>query len=340
MALLKTIDELRRYVAIDASDIPPAIALAIIEAEADCLSPLLGSALQDWLQVAYDAPTFDPDAPTPAAQLLRRVQGALGRLGTGVGLTGHQVSIDATGVHIIVGDTMKTAFQWQVVQRQQQLLRQGQRGLDEVVQWLEDHREDSAELRDWAISPAGRRHRRELFTCTADFQEYENISNSRLVFGALGPVRRRLEAFELGPVLGPDFLAELRDQVRARSLTSDNENLLRTYVYPALASLTIGHAVPELGLALNGDGIDLTIARVDDSNSKEADAGLDQLLSTKANEALMAGARYLRNLTSYLDRTASATRFATYFNSSAYTNPNTPVLERNRPDSPTYKFCG
>lgn len=339
MALLKTIDELKRNVSIDAKNIPPSIALAIADAEVRFVVPLLGLAFTRWLQAAYDAAGFDPAADTLAAQLLRVVQGALGHLGTGAGLTGHQVSIDATGVHIVVGETMKTAFQWQVNARQQQLLRQGQRALDEVLQWLEDHRDESDELRAWAVSPAGRRHRRELFTCTADFQEYENISESRLVFGALAPVRRRLEAFELGPVLGPDLLAELRDQVRARNLSSDNENLLRTYVYPALASLTIGHAVPELGLALNGDGIDLTIGRTDDSNSKEGDAGLDQLLSTKANEALLAGARYLRELTSYLDRTASATRFPAYYNSSAYTNPITPVLARNRPDSPTYKFC-
>jgi|GEM_PF-2221666 len=339
MPLLKTAEELKKYVAADVKTMPPAIALAIVDVEVNQLAPLLGPPLLRWLQRAYSTPGFDPEADELANEMLRLVQPPLARLGTSAGIDAHQVSIDATGVHIISTDVSKTAFQWQVNRLQARLERLGQNDLDTLVQWLEDNHDSSDELQAWATSAAGQRHRRELFTCTADFQEYENISASRQVFQLLAPVRRRLENFELGPVLGPDFLQELRDQVRDRTLTSENKNLLRTYVYPALASLTIGHAVPELGLSLSGDGIDLTIARVDDSNAKEADAGLDQLLQNKVNEALINGARYLRQLTSYLDRTASATRFATYFNSSTYTAPDQAVALLNTPTSKTYKFC-
>ncbi|MFC7669285.1 DUF6712 family protein [Hymenobacter humi] len=299
---------------------------------------LLGPGLYDWLEASYLAPDFDrTDANSLAAELLRLVQAPIARLGTAAGLAGHQVSISGTGVHIMTTETSKTAFQWQVNQLRATLERRGQSDLDTLLQWLEDHREVSVPLQGWAGSAAGQRHRRELFTHTLDFQEYENISASRPVFLGLGPVRRRLESFEVGRVLGADFLQELRDQVRTRTLTSDNENLLRTYVYPALASLTIGHAIPELGLKLAGDGIELTIARVDDANAKEADAGLDQLLRNKMNEALMTGARHLRRLTTYLDSTASASRFATYFGSSAYTKP-APAEPRNLPTTRVYRL--
>lgn len=339
MALLKTIDELKRYVAVDSGFIQPSWVLELADTESTVITQLLGPQLLAWAQAAYDAPAFDLDGPDLPAQLLRTVQAALVRIAMATGVTMHQVTIDATGLHILSNETSKTAFQWQSNALTAALLKKGYTGLDNLVQWLEDHADDLPELQAWATSKAGQRHRRELFTCTADFQEYENISESRLVFQALGPARRRLENFELGPVLGPDFLQELRDQVRLRALTSDNKNLLRTYVYPALASLTIGHAVPELGLTLSGDGIDLTIARIDDSNAKEADAGLDQLLQNKVNSALMSGARYLRQLTDYLDRMASATRFTTYFNSPTYTAPNQVVAPINTPTSKTYKFC-
>jgi hypothetical protein len=335
--LLKTIDELKAYVAVAQSQIAPAIALELAQAESDVIAPLLGPDLLAWLQAEYDAPGFDRAGASLAAQLLRAVQAPLARLAVANGVVTHQLSIDATGVHIMSTETSKTAFQWQLNQYQVLIQRRGLANLDALVLWLEAHHDDSPELRAWAASPTGQAHRRELFTHTTDFQLYENISKSRAVFEALGPVRRRLEGFELGPVLSPAFLAELREQVLTRTLTSENESLLRTYVYPALASLTIGHAVPELGLALNGDGIDLTIARLDDSNNKEADAGLDQLLQNKANQALMDGARYLRQLTSYLDRTASATRLATYFNSDAYTAPAPPPII-NTVTSRTFKF--
>jgi hypothetical protein len=338
--LLKTLDELKTFVAIDATvGIPPAIALALGTVETSDVVPLLGSPLHTWLQGQYDGPGFDAAGASPAAQLLRAVQAPLSRLATAVGLAGHQATIDNTGVKIMSTDTSKTAFPWQVNQLRDSLEGQGYRDLDNLVQWLEEHSDASVELQAWASSPAGQRHRRELFTGTADFQEYENISTSRRVFLALGPVRRRLERFELGRVLGPDLLQELRDQVRTRALTADNENLLRTYIYPALASLTIGHGIPELGLRLADDGIELTIARVDDSNAKEADAGLDQLLQQKAGKALLSAERYLRHLTDYLDRTASATRFATYFASAAYIAPNQPVVPTNTAESRIYKFC-
>ncbi len=320
MSLLKKIDELKLFVSIDAKQIPPAFAIALRDVEATLIRTVLGKPLVAWLQAAYDADSFDPEADDSlAAELLRLVQAPLARIATAMALPEHQVIIDATGIHIIVGETSKTAFQWQINQAQAVLQRKGLHDLDTLVQWLEDNYQSSAELQAWAISDAGQRHRRELFTSPAAFQEYENIGDSRAVFQLLGPVRRRLEHFELGRVLGHEFLQELRDQTLERNLTSENRNLLRTYALPALASLTIGHATPEMGLKFTGEGIELMVARIDDSNSKEADAGLDQLLKGKADEALLTGARWLRQLTDYLDRTASASRFATYFHSNAYT---------------------
>ena len=339
--LLKTIDELKRFVAVDADSkfkLKQSWVLELENTEVGTIAPLLGEPLYAWLLAAYEAPGFNAQGATLAAQLLRAVQAPLARVAMATAVTMHQVSIDETGVHIVSTAEIKTAFQWQSNAMQAVLRSQGQTDLDNLVAWLEAHRDDSAELRAWATSSAGQRHRRELFTCTADFQEYENISQSRAVFEALGPARRRLERFELGRVLSPAFLQELRDQVLTRTLTSDNENLLRTYVYPALASLTIGRAVPELGLRFNDDGIDLTIARIDDSNAKEADAGLDQLLRNKVSQALDDGARYLRDLTDYLDRTASATRFATYFNSPAYTAPGQPEAIAHSPTAKIFKF--
>ena len=337
--LLNTIDELKSYVALDTDGLLPSFALELAYVEDSVIRPLLGGALYVWLQTAYDATGFDPKGMSLEAQLLRVVQAPLARLAVAYNITLHMATIDETGVHIVSTDKSKTAFQWQTNQMQAFLLKRGNLGLDALVEWLEEHRTDSPELRAWASSTAGQRHRRELFTSTAEFQEYELISNSRQVFETLRPVRRRMESFELQRVLGADFLFELREQVRTRTVSSDNQMLLSTYVLPALACLTIGHAVPELGLRLTGEGIDLTIARLDDSNSKEADAGLDALLRDKVSEALMSAHRYLTRLTDYLDRTASATRFATYFSSATYTDPNQVAQPVNTSDSKIYKLC-
>lgn len=338
--LLKTLDELKLYVSIATTKgIPPAIELELRNIEATAIRQLLGAPLLAWLQAAYDAPAFNPAGTGLDAELLRTVQAPLACLGLAAGMTMHQARIDDTGVHIMTTETSKTAFQWQTNEQRDHLLKRGFSGLDALVEWLEEHRDDSPELRAWAISTAGQRHRRELFTSTAEFHEYESISESRQVFEALRQVRRRMESFELQRVLGAEYLFELREQVRTRTVSSENQMLLGTYVLPALACLTIGHAVPELGLRLTGTGIDLAIARIDDSNSKEADAGLDALLRDKVDESLISAHRYLTRLTDHLDRTATATRYATYFNSSTYTDPNQVVAPVNTVDSKVWKAC-
>jgi hypothetical protein len=335
MTLLKTLAELKEYVMLDANtDIPTGIRKEMPDVENKFVAPLLGPTLRAWLQAQYDAPGFDLTAATPAAELLRLVQAPIARLAVAAGLTAHQARIDGTGVHIMSTETSKTAFQWQVDELRATNREKGWSDLDLLVQWLEENHESTTQLQAWASSAAGQRHRRELFTCTADFHEYENILEARRTFLALAPIRRRLEDFSLAPVLSEAFLFELRDQVRTRALTSDNENLLRSYVYPALASLTIGHAVTELRLRLAGEGVALS----HEAQAKPIDPGLQRLLKDKVEDSIQNGVRYLGRLRDYLDRTASTTRFATYFSSSAYTAPAPAASPTNTAQSRIYKL--
>jgi hypothetical protein len=340
--LLKTLTEFQAYVAVDFNvntGLPPGFVLELAETEASLIAPLLSEPLCAWLQAAYDSPDFDATALTPVAGLLRAVQAPLARLAASSGITTHQVKIDGTGLHIVSTDKIKTAFQWQSRELQALHQRRGYAGLDALVQWLEDHRTDSPELEAWAASPAGRRHRRELFTSATAFQEYENIGSSWLVFEALRPIRRRLQALELRGVLGDEFLQELLDQVATRTLTSENENLLRSRVYPALASLTIAHAVPTMTLRLTASGIDLALQRPDDGNAKEGEGGLSELLRQLGQDALAVGERYLRQLSDHLDSRASPTAFATYYHSPAYTPPAKQAPVRNTATSKVLRFC-
>jgi hypothetical protein len=113
----------------------------------------------------------------------------------------------------------------------------------------------------------------------------------------------------------------LKQQLGDGTVTAENEKLLDDYVRPALAHLVMAQAMGELGFALNGNALELNVYRPDDSNGKESDPGLTQLLELKASQALDDGEHYLRQLTKYLTLTASATRYATYFNSDAYRPP-------------------
>ncbi|GAA3954033.1 DUF6712 family protein [Hymenobacter algoricola] len=329
--LLTTDQELARYVRLDSNDFPDVLPPEIERLEQQLLQPVLGTVLLTWLQAQYDAGVA---AGSVAAQLLGVVQAPLARLAVAGVAVELQMTISSTGIQIVSTATHKTAFQWQTKALEKTLLRKGHLDMVELLRWLEANRDASDELRAWAAGP-GQDYRQQLLVSAEEFSYFENISNSWPVFEALKPLMRRQELFILESQLGPEFLQELRDQVRTRALSVENEALMQLYVRPALASLTLARAVPELGLRLTGDGIELMVARIDDSNEKEADAGLDQLLAARAHEAQRAADIMLEKMRAYLARTASATKYATYFAS----KPPTPeAIPLNTVESRVYRL--
>jgi len=285
----------------------------VLLAEDDYLRPALGAAFYDDL--------IDPTTQLTSAEadrlryLLRSSLANLSMVGY---LDIAQVHINGQGVQIVSTDNEKTAFQWQVNNLKTSFSRKGWNGLEKALAYLEDHATD---FPDWAASATAKAARGYFITSATVFSEHYNISNARLTFQALASLLRKTERFRLEPVLGTDFFDELKQQLRDDTLTAENEKLLDDYVRPALAHLVMAQAIGELGFALNGNALELNVYRPDDSNSKESDPGLTQLLDLKAGQALDDGEHYLRKLTKYLNLTASATRFATYFTSDAYRPP-------------------
>ncbi|WBO86250.1 DUF6712 family protein [Hymenobacter yonginensis] len=337
LSLLKTSEELRRYVSVDTSVVPEPVQREQERLRGQLLLPVLGATLLHWLDAQYAAGAAATDQ-TPAGQLLARVQAPLARLAMAGALDELQVSLGDTGIHIVSTETQKTAFQWQITALRRTLSRKGYQDMNALLEWLESSRATTPELQAWAAGP-GQLYRRQLLVSAVEFSRFENIQESWPVFEALRPLISTQELFILEPQLGYDFLSELREQVRTRTLTAENEELLEQFVRPALASLTLARAVPELGLRLTGDGIELMVARLDDSNSKEADAGLDQLLAARAFEAQRAADIRLEKMRQFLNRTASATRYATYFTLGPYRAPATPVVALNTAESKVIRFC-
>jgi hypothetical protein len=336
LTLLKTSNELARFVRVDFTQVPKPVHHEEERLRELLLLPLLGAPLLHWLDAQYEAGvTADDDSL--AGELVHKVQGALARLSIAGSLQELQVSLDDTGVHITTTTTTKTAFQWQTTGLDRALMRKGYLALNTLLHWLEANREKSDELKAWAAGP-GQHHRRQLLVSATEFSRFENIQDSWEVFEALRPLLRTQELFILEPQLGYDFLSELREQVRTRSLTAENEQLLEDFIRPALAACTLAKAIPELGLRLTGDGIELRVARIDTDNSKEADAGLDSLLQARGFNSQRTADILLEKMRSFLNRSASATRYATYFTTGPYRAPSTPAPVLNTAESRLYRF--
>ncbi|MGI4873371.1 MAG: DUF6712 family protein [Janthinobacterium lividum] len=305
-------------------------------AEREHLRPVLGPALYNELTALSDA-DVETELATAASSrggLLRLVHEALANLGLLEYLPLNQLQINDAGVYVTSGGSRP--FQWQIDQLTASLRRKGYNALEAVLEYLEAH---AADFPAWTSSLAYQQARELLIASAAEFTRHYDIAGSRLTYQALLPVLRKVERFELEPVLSYDYLAELKAQLVAGQVSAENVLVLERYLRPALAHLVVAKAVGEVGLSFNGSAVELNVYRPDDSNSKEADANLSQLLSQKAGQAQADAQVYLQQLRQHLNTGASPTRFATYYASSAYVSPTAPrPLVVSAPGSPTYFF--
>ena len=341
MSFIRTIEQFCAHVRVNVDgtgleNLEPDLLLV----ETGRLRPLLGPALYNDLQALSDADVEELLAkgnPDVRGELLRLVQLAAANLALVEYLPLLQVLISDGGVNLPQGG--KTAFQWQINDLKVSFTRKGYNALEQVLEYLDAHL-DAPEFAAWATSTAAVATHQYFLATAREFSEHYAINDSRLTYLALLPTLRKVERFDLAPVLGPAFYAEMKAQLRARTLTAENTELLDLYLRPALAHLVVAKALNgDVGLAFNGDALELNMYRSDDSNTKEADASFAQLLTMKAQQALGDGHVFLTQLRQILNSQASPTRFATYYASPTYKAPNglRPVVA-NAPDKPTYRF--
>lgn len=327
MQLISTIDEFKQHVALNKStddDYFNLLQPDMLLAEHDYLRPALGSDFFDELLVATG---------TAADELRRLLSFSLANLTMVSFLDVAQVQISGSGVQIISTDREKTAFQWQIDRLKVSLGRKGFNGLEKALAYLEQHPTD---FPTWVASETAQRTRAHFLATATEFSTHYNISNARLTYQALASLLAKTETFRLEPALSADYFDELKQQLRDQALTVENLKLINDYVRPALAHLTMAQAIGELGFSLNGQSLELNVFRSDDSNSKESDPGLTQLLDMKAGQALQDGERYLRRMVTHLNATASELRYPTYFASDAYEAPVAPNYFVNALSNPVW----
>lgn len=321
MSILRTIEQFRDQVTVNVSSDFASFAPDVKLVEAERLKPLMGPALYNELSALPDAALAALTGPLGA--LRDELLCAAANLAMVEYLPLQQVQISDVGVHIVTTGDKKTAFQWQINQLLAGFRRKGFNALERALTLLDEH-VDLPAFAAWATSAAGTASHKYFLNTATQFSEHYGINNSRLTYLALLPTLRKMERFALEPALGSAYYLELKEQVMDRDVSADNLLVLEQYLRPALAHLVVAKAVPELGLGLNGDAIELNVYRPDDANAKEADASIDALLTLKVQQAEADGLVYLARLRSYLNSAASPTRYAAYYTSAAYQAPGGP----------------
>ncbi len=323
--LITTIDELRSLTSIGQGNSLESYQVDLSNAEQDHLQPLLGDALYAQLLSDYADNSINTE---PDQTLITLCQAVIANMAVASNLDQRQVEINDSGVT----RSEVSAYHYQKIEAQNSFTRRGYRAMDQLLSFLE---KNIVSYPDWASSDAYYLNRSHIIPSAADFQQEYNIRNSRRTFLAMQPIMKKVERFSMVETLGKDFYDELiltvqNDPGLTNTVKEQNRQLMRDYLRPAVAYLTVSEAVHELSLSLDANGLYLTENLAGSDKTIEQRRANDQQLALHAQQCSDTGQQYLQRAVSYLNQNAADDLFPKYLLSQSWIAAN-PEPENNHP---------
>lgn len=271
-------------------------------AEREYLVPILGSEIYNALvlQVENDNITWNA--------LLTLCRAAIAPLAVWADLPFMQASIEDSGIKTTHSDHKEAAHQWEYKEIEQALINKGSKILDQLIEHLlirgADYGWNNADTKS------------SYFRTGSDFNKYASIYQANLTFQQLKPLIAEVEDHFMRAALGDAFFEELRDNAQP----NQQEKYAYELIKKAIAQFTIVRAVERLPVKITPYGLLATIENASRETRPATPATTDQI-TLLLQSAQREGDSYQIQLMAYLNVKASASLFASFFNSTYYTKP-------------------
>lgn len=324
--LFTSIDELRQHLAVSVGSDFVTLQPYIDKAELLFVKPILGADLYEHLCSYMDG---DRDDEATEA-LLKKVQRVLAYYTYYLYIPIGQLNITESGIHITTTDTKKTAFEWQIKELRRSMLESAHTFADDLITYLEaldtggsgsgsaSGSETTSTLYDlWAQSSGYTNTHDLIFVTAEDFNEYFFINKSRRLFVQLRAIIKAVTEKSIKANISAAYCAELITKRNGGTLTADDDTILAKIKY-ALAHLTMARCIVEISPDLWPEGLFGYYIGTADSGTITYPEKLAQLRATLQQD----GESELKDVQVYLDANASATKYATYFESDTYQAPD------------------
>lgn len=314
---IKTEAEFKNYLPIYNSAKIDNIKAYIEEAAIKWVKPLLGDYYTTLLD-GYDEATYAVGTDEEG-ELLSRLQRAVANLTYYLAIPALNVQMKGSGGFTIdQSGTSVPASQWRVDDLRRQVFESGMDALDDMLEYLEAQK---AHFTVWAADDIYSELNKHFITTAKEFNKHVYIKSSRATFVAMEPVMKQVEEFDVRPLLGDDYYDALKAKVLADTTTEEDDRII-TWLLPGIAQLTLAKGLDQLSLDISQAGVLInTRSAIQDNARESSQAKLEQMLGIK-RRAEEAGNTWLKKVKTYLDANASASAYATYFGSDAYTEPD------------------
>lgn len=227
------------------------------------------------------------------------------------------VVVDAVGSHEPENNEFKPTRQWAQRDKLTQVLKRAYLAIDALLLHMDSN------IASFPLYAASKTYlsARLLFVSTAQqFNFYYDISSSRSLFIQMLPSLRRLEQFQLIPILGETLKNTIKSEMVTDTLAPLNRQLLENYIRPALVHLAMAEALLNKSIHLTTEGVSVfEVVSPTNSIDKISTAPAD-LLSKNIQQRKAMGESYIAAMKKQLD---SGLYAPAYDNSNKYKSPPT-----------------
>jgi hypothetical protein len=322
MALITTIEEVKQVLRV--SNLNYDSSLPDFESAGQThLKPILGATLYDALDTAYNESTLT----ALQTSLLKKCRKPLVALAF-IDDEGFQnvVMTDAGWRQAVTAD-MPAAFKWQVDRLISSLEKRASNAIEELYQFLLENQVELA----WSDSD----RKKYLITNGNEFNDCYSLYHPLRTYSLLRPVMSKVEDKYVKPLIGDEYLAELKGLAAPTTEEKEVIRLLRM----AVAHLTIKHASETLPVRKWEGGFTVLNTTSDTQGGKsDQQPAAENLIALERSAADRDGQEYLKDAKRYLNKYASVAIFANYFASDYYTAPGTDSTESKNANKKTFRF--
>lgn len=265
-----------------------------------------------------------PDPTDQDKELLKKARAVIAPLSYLIELPLIHSQLTDAGLRVISTTNMEAAHRWEFNKVEEYLQDAGAFAIEALLKFLFLHKADYAE---WTGSDEFKALDALVFKTGADFANYFPVSQPHRLFWEFRPLIKEVQDFYIVPAIGDLFT----DLMAAADPTSE-QKLALLIVKKAVAQYTIIRAIEKLSTQIGTSGftVKVTGSYIDDANAGKDNAP-DARLSLLYASCERAGDSYLLQLKEYVNKTATAEVFPTYFNSALYEAPG--VVQPNPNDS-------
>lgn len=257
-------------------------------------------------------------------EIINRLCSAIYNIGIGKSLNFRQVQISDSGVQRIENNNSKTAYRYQKEEAKAYFLEKGFNAIESALAYLE---ENTAIFTTWAQGEGRQLYYNFIIKSAREFNQYYNIKGSRLTYISFAHLMRDVEFLLEENHIGIELVQEIKDQLEADNLSEENEKLISRYLGPYIAYKVVSKAIVDNAVEITPSGVFMNHVKGLMTSNEERLTATDAIRESKKDALNREADRYLNDMIKYLNKQASATLFASYYNSEFYTNPNPIVTQ-------------